>query len=544
MATNKLAPSVTPELTTMKQQELDLKIGEFTLEESPTNSSVSTNSDLESPISSSDSSNGETKMDTTLLSSIVKSFTQTLTNENLSVQSEFLRNDFNSALSDSSSITMLPNYNISPSGQEFGKFLVIDLGGSTLRIAVVNIDKAIDIEESDRSSRIKTVIEQSWIIPNNFKVIDWEFFKFIGSKIKQVLQAQDVLDIKSVVKTGITWSFPLETTDYNHGKIVHVSKGYTIHPDIFGKDLKVILESVLQDEFNIEIDIRIIFNDSLAVYAAGAFIDKNTKLALVLGTGLNICCSLNSSDKINQAKVLDGHKRILYNTELSLFGQNLVTPDFVTKYDAHIDSRFGIFNQHFESFMTVDPNTGTIFQPHELMASGRYLPELTRLVLVDLIEAQEIFADRSQYELSEILTNEYDGVDGELMCFINESKDLEAINDKICERYGWENKVSPGEIAILKQVTEAIIQRAAFIVAYTIVSFVKLLHEHNQEEDLSEVTIGFVGSVLSYFNSYRRLVKQLINDNEEAKKLGLKVDLKLIDNSSIIGAAIGAAYYS
>ncbi|EGW32676.1 hexokinase I [Spathaspora passalidarum NRRL Y-27907] len=538
--TTPAAISITP---SMKEVEgLGLNIGEFTLEESPSNSSVSACSEeSESPLTS--QAGSDSKMES-LLSSIVKSFTQTLTNENLSSQSDLLHADFDSALSDNSNITMLPNYNIQPTGQEHGQFLVIDLGGSTLRIAVVNIDQPVDAEETDRSSRIQTVIEKSWIIPNDFKVIDWEFFKFIGAKIKSVLELQEVLDINSIVKTGITWSFPLETTDYNHGRIVHVSKGYTIHPDIFGKDLKVILESVLKDEYAIDIDIRIIFNDSLAVYAAGAFIDKNTKLALVLGTGLNVCCSLDSSSKVHPDKVLNGHDRILYNTELSLFGQNLVTPNFVTKYDSHIDSRFGIFNQHFQSFMTVDPNTGTIFQPHELMASGRYLPELTRLVLVDLIEAQEIFVDRSQYELTEILTNEYDGFDGELMCFINESDDFEAINKKVSERYNWKTGISQEEITILKNVTNAIIHRAAFIVAYTIVSFVKLLHEHNANEDLSEVTIGYVGSVLYYFNSYRKLVKQLINDNEDAKKLGLKVDLKLIDNSSIIGAAIGAAYYS
>jgi len=37
------------------------------------------------------------------------------------------------------------------------------------------------------------------------------------------------------------------------------------------------------------------------------------------------------------------------------------------------------------------------------------------------------------------------------------------------------------------------------------------------------------------------LIVEYVNNAEEAK--GIKVDLKLIENSSIIGAAIGAAYH-
>ena len=54
---------------------------------------------------------------------------------------------------------------------------------------------------------------------------------------------QNVIDVKSVINTGITWSFPLETTDYNRGKIKHVSKGYTVGEDIYDKDLKMVLKT-------------------------------------------------------------------------------------------------------------------------------------------------------------------------------------------------------------------------------------------------------------------------------------------------------------
>ena len=58
-----------------------------------------------------------------------------------------------------------------------------------------------------RSERITIVVEKSWIIGNDFKRIDGEFFKYIGSKINEILVGQNVIDVKSVINTGITWSF-------------------------------------------------------------------------------------------------------------------------------------------------------------------------------------------------------------------------------------------------------------------------------------------------------------------------------------------------
>ncbi|KAL6450843.1 HXK1 N-acetylglucosamine kinase 1 [Candida maltosa Xu316] len=470
-----------------------------------------------------------------LFSTICHSFVGSLTETNLNTYSDEVFHDFTQALSQNSPITFLPNYNISPTGNEFGHYLVIDLGGSTLRIGVVDI--AEPSASKSRSERVRVVIEKSWIIANDFKKIDYNFFKFIGSKINEILSSQHLIDTKSVINTGITWSFPLETTNYNNGKIRHVSKGYTIGEDILDKDLKTVLEEVLAKEFDLKLEVCSILNDSLAVYSAGCFIDNNMKLAMVLGTGLNMCCSLNQSKDIHPKKMLG--EATLFNCELSLFGQNLCET-FAGKYDSIIDPRFKEYQHHFKTYMEADPLTNTLFQPHELMTSGRYLPELTRLVLVDLIAAGEIFTGNKS--LDKILHYEYEGFDGETMCFVNENEDYDKIKEKLCQVYGW-SSVSSHDIMILKQVISCIIRRAAFIVANTIIAYIKLLDKYSDDKLQGEVTIGYVGSVLNYFHEYRSMIIDYVNKNEESKKLGLKIDLKLIENSSMIGAAIGAAYY-
>ncbi|CAI5757498.1 unnamed protein product [Candida verbasci] len=499
------------------------------------NKSIIDNLDLEDLSPPSDIS---LETESSILPNILSSFTENLNDLNITKHSDFLLKDFKSSLKNNSKITMLTNYPIEPTGDEFGKYLVIDLGGSTLRIAVVNIDD--DLNKS-RQDRVSVVVEKKWIIENNFKTIDYNFFKFIGEKIEQTLKEQDLIELDSVIKTGITWSFPLETTNYNNGKICHVSKGYTIDEEIYNKDLKDVLESVLKDNFNIQIDIESILNDSLAVYSAGCFIDDHMKLAMVLGTGFNMCCSLNKNENIHDDKILSNVN--LFNTELSLFGTSLIK-DVATKYDSIIDNRFSQATLNFKTYMEADPSNSKLFQPNELMTSGRYLPELTRLILLDLIENEEIFTNINKEQLHEVLSKEYDeSFDGEIVCFISETEDLNEIISKFKDLYSWD--ILKSDILIIKEVLNVIIKRAAFIVATSIIGFFKLINDNNEEKiENNNITIGYVGSVLNYFHNYRILILDYVNNNEEIKKMGITIDLKLIENSSIIGAAIGAAYYS
>lgn len=478
----------------------------------------------------------------TTLEKAVQEFTQNVDPCSLKYHSDCLLDDFNESLSENSKLTMLPNYNISPTGKEEGNFLIIDVGGSTLRVAIIRIDPFV-YESEDRSKRVHIIIEKKWHINDSSKIIDSEFFKWLSSKVYETLQEQNLIKVDDlVINTGISWSFPLEQVSHNSGKIVYVGKGYTIASDIYNQDLKKLLENSLSDNFNIIIDIKTIINDSLAVYSAGSFLDKHMKLALVLGTGFNMCCSLNTY-KLHEGKKLH-QDAILLNTELSLFGHTLIS-DLASKYDIKIDKRFDFKETklNFKPHMTVDPITNDIFQPSELMTSGRYLCELTRLILIDLIEAKEIFSQLDEKELSPIFRN-YEGITGQLVCFISEVDNERLILEKVCEEFGWNRfSITLSDISKLKIVVNSVIQRAAFIVAIAMVSFIKLLNHHNGCYGQDLLTIGYVGSVLLHFKNYRKLILKYVNDNDDIKRLNIRIDFKSIDNSSIVGAAIGAAYY-
>lgn len=269
---------------------------------------------------------------------------------------------------------------------------------------------------------------------------------------------------------------------------------------------------------------------------------------MVLGTGLNLCVALNAHD-LHPKKQIKDESIVLLNTETSLFGRTFLNHN-ANKYDAKIDSRFKYnhYDLHFKPHMETDPVDQTIFQPIELMTSGRYLPELTRLIVVDLIEKKEIFTN-GVFNFSQ-WHEVYTGFTGELMCYISENDDVQGIKSKIGQVYNWDaNFITNDDVKNLKIVINNILKRAAFIVASVIITYIKLINLHNSEVFNSRsrskkiFKIGFVGSVLLYFNTYRDLILLYVNHNDFIADLNLKVDFKSVDNSSIVGAAIGAAYY-
>ncbi|CCE72960.1 Piso0_000567 [Millerozyma farinosa CBS 7064] len=462
----------------------------------------------------------------------------------LTNHSDMMCEDFREALEKNSEMTMLPNEKICPTGDEHGEYLVIDVGGSTLRIAIVEIKPPGDSDENDdREKRINLVSERQWTVENSVKVMDLKFFRWIAKNAKETLAyREDFVSGKCKLKTGISWSFPLEMTSHSSGNILFAGKGYTISQEVYGKDLKYILESVFLESYGLQIDIKSIVNDSLATYAAGAFLDKNMKLAMVLGTGLNACC-LIKTDSIHEKKRLDSDY-VLLNSELSFFGRDLIS--LSNKFDTMIDSHFDYRNTKlpYKPHMELDTLTKEIFQPLELMTSGRYIVELVRSIIVDLIEGGNIF-QKVHLGMSHVIYKRYDGLSGELVCSISESDDITFLRKRIVKYMGWNpNDIDDADIINLKLIVDCVIKRAAYLMAITIVAFIKLMHINNDGSKSDVFKVGFVGSVLAHFKKYRNTVLEFVNEDSLVKSLGLKVGFKSLVESSIIGTAISAAYFS
>jgi hexokinase len=111
-----------------------------------------------------------------------------------------------------SNICMLPSYNYTlPTGHERGSYLALDIGGSTCRVALVELSG----RDGDRES-IHIVKMSSHRIGNTIKALRGQaFFDWIASKVAEILQDPAISQLHSTIPLpmGLAWSFPIQ---YDH----------------------------------------------------------------------------------------------------------------------------------------------------------------------------------------------------------------------------------------------------------------------------------------------------------------------------------------
>lgn len=108
-----------------------------------------------------------------------------------------------------SDICMLPSYNDKlPTGRERGTYLALDVGGSTFRVAVVELNGH---EPAAKSMRIVNM--KSYKIDNSVRYLrGTAFFDWMAEKIEAAILDPQVKRINGT-KTfgmGLAWSFPVE----------------------------------------------------------------------------------------------------------------------------------------------------------------------------------------------------------------------------------------------------------------------------------------------------------------------------------------------
>jgi hexokinase len=108
-----------------------------------------------------------------------------------------------------SDICMLPSYNHKlPTGLEHGTYLALDVGGSTFRIAVVELNgKRTD------AKNMRIVTMKSYNIDNTIRNLrGTAFFEWMAEKIELAIAEPEVRQLNGNASfgMGLAWSFPIE----------------------------------------------------------------------------------------------------------------------------------------------------------------------------------------------------------------------------------------------------------------------------------------------------------------------------------------------
>ncbi|GFF42198.1 hexokinase-1 [Aspergillus udagawae] len=303
-----------------------------------------------------------------------------------------------------------------PSGLETGRYLAIDVGGSNLRVAFIELlgeaadsdIRSTDASERSRDTlrkaqrqRVRRTLEKAWPIQEHLKMDKAEdLFAWIGDCIAEVVAESLTSDatkgnIPQELDMGITFSFPIMQESLAEATLMPMGKGFAITSDL---NLRNILlhgyekhtrrpdedepSSKRRKLFALpKLKIAAITNDAVATLASLAYSVKslpNSRVAMgiIVGTGCNatIPMKLESLHEAKAEHVKSKNpeaKETIVNTEWTISGAAppLKELNIITKWDEELDKA------------CARPG----FQPFEYMTGGRYIGELIRLILFDYL---------------------------------------------------------------------------------------------------------------------------------------------------------------
>jgi hexokinase len=262
-----------------------------------------------------------------------------------------------------SSLEMLPAFVDMPSGNERGKFISLDLGGTNFRLLELQLKG---------SGRIEKLKEKRFALQDKYiKGKGEELFDFLAGCIKKFL-AGEKLSGNQKRAIGFTFSFPVRQHSIASGTLLYWTKGFSA-PGAAGKDVVEMLNDALAQKGLYNISVAALVNDTVGTLVTRAYQDHSCDIGVILGTGTNACYreKLSRIAKWRGPAIKSGY--MLVNTEWGNFDKVSFTA-----YDRVLDEDSENPGRHFL----------------EKMISGMYLGELSRLIMLDMARQGILFGGK------------------------------------------------------------------------------------------------------------------------------------------------------
>ncbi|KAF9076591.1 hypothetical protein BDP27DRAFT_1313591 [Rhodocollybia butyracea] len=307
-------------------------------------------------------------------------------------------------------MAMVPTYVTGvPDGSETGTFLSLDLGGTNLRVCQVtllgnksstsslNDIHTLSPSPSNRGGEFE-LRQQKYKVSETLKGGEASvLFDYLADSVDAFLTMHppespspemhlsasetEIGHGSAAIPLGLTFSFPVSQTSLDSGEILTWTKGFSAKNAI-GKDVVRLLQDAF-DRKHIHVKCVALVNDTVGALLSRAYTSGGCILGAIFGTGTNGAYveKISRIPKLQEQRQAQGKgasrgkqeeegEYMVVNTEWGAFN-NSRTHLPTTPYDATLDRT------------SINPR----FQAFEKFISGMYLGELTRIVLVSLIDA-------------------------------------------------------------------------------------------------------------------------------------------------------------
>ncbi|ETS00754.1 hexokinase-1 [Trichoderma reesei RUT C-30] len=439
---------------------------------------------------------------------------------------------------------MLPSYSHQlPAGSEVGQYLALDVGGSTLRVALVELrGRGVG---SENATEIVSI--QNYRITKDVKDLEgMAFFEWMAARITETIQStlNRPHSAENPLPIALAWSFPIEQTSLGGGRLAAMGKGFLADIGLVGQDLGDIVRTACKNR-DLHVELKAILNDSSACLLSRAYSHSSTRFGLILGTGVNIAAYLPVS-AIGRTKFgerpagwFDEASHVIVNTELGMFGGKILP---LTRWDLQL------LKEH--------PRPD--FQPLEYMTSGMYLGEIVRLIMVEAIQTTGLLGGI----LPPSLTGLY-SLGTEVISLIegDTSADLSEAISCFSEKYPSSHTPSVVDMGAIKAIASFVSVRSSALIASAVYAlwdirlegdekFLSTLPEssplrHKVEEDIKmeKTTVAFNGSVIEHYPGYlencQRYINELLDTHPSTQPKA--IELVSAKESSLTGAAVALA---
>lgn len=442
-----------------------------------------------------------------------------------------------------------------PDGTEKGTFFALDLGGTNLRVCevVLNGDKTFSLRQ------------QKYRVTESLKTGEaTALFDYLASSVDAFLSTESSVDYSAQTSTaageihlGLTFSFPVEQTALDSGKILTWTKGFSARNAI-GNDVVKLLQDAF-DRKHMRVKCVALVNDTVGALLSRAYQSGGCILGAIFGTGTNGAYveDISKIKKLEDTPAASKGGYMIVNTEWGAFNNSRShLPS--TPPDNALDR------------LSINPT----FQAFEKFISGMYLGEITRGIITSLIDASPkplLFNGKSTSDI-----NKHYGIDTSFMSSVEEAwlgKDacpgcigppfdelegaslspnvesrLEAIKKTIVKDLGFTpEQVTLKDAAIIRWICGLVGRRAAQLSSVAVATVLiqtgraVLPGEANGgiKDPSSKIPVGVDGSLIEHYpgfeTSLRESLRYLVGKNVESR-----VDIGLAKDGSGVGAALCA----
>ncbi|XP_051896764.1 hexokinase-4 isoform X2 [Pristis pectinata] len=237
--------------------------------------------------------------------------------------------------------------------------------------------------ETHKTASVKMLPTYVRSTPDGSEVGDFLALDLGGTNFRVMLVKVGEDENKSwkIATSNQMYSIPTDvmTGTAEMGILLNWTKGFKAS-GAEGNNVVGLLRDAIERRGDFEMDVVAMVNDTVATMISCYYEDHSCEVGMIVGTGCNACYM----EEMKNVELVEGEEgRMCVNTEWGGFGDTGELEEFRLEYDCIVDET------------SINPG----YQLYEKIVGGKYMGELTRLVLLKLVNQNLLFNGEASEQL-------------------------------------------------------------------------------------------------------------------------------------------------